>query len=637
MTVFIGIAILACISGLYVKLWGRRFEEVLPLSMFSIIFIIYFTGVMGSLKAGFLVVTAAAGFCGAACLFWAGRELFVFRRERKIPDGFLRRVLTPGCAAFLALAVFFWWLNRGRLLMQWDDFSHWGLAVKNMHIFQQLGNIPESTVKFLDYPPAASIFAYFFSNFGNYNETNAIYGMGILTMGMLFPMFRDIRWEDRKTLVSGLVLLALIFVLPTSLHKNAYIGLYVDSLLGVLFFLLVYLMCTYEAGAFRTVHMAAVCAALPRTKASGSGLAALAVFLVLAAQLPVCGKKQERRRLAIDGMICLASLALAKQSWNLYLRLSGTAKAWSASEISLQGIWELFSGRAPEYRMQTVQNYWKFFLTEPMGGWLVPFSTTVWLLLFAAFAVLFVLLCQKEDRKRYGAVFAGLIAGFVAYLLFLLVLYLFSYSEFEAVKLASADRYLNTYLVGMLCCYVGLYGHYFRKRPLLVHGIAALCLTLCVTKTGIGDVLLYPKESILTSQMLEEGYRGALRFQNKLDYVKDRVYVISQNNYGLDYWVLRNIFTPVKINDNYTWSIGEPYNASDVFTTYKNIYSWSEDLKQFDYVYLFRVDDAFREQFGELFDNPQDIQNDTMFTVSFDEKEELAHLTLNQEMTSYGP
>ena len=137
--------------------------------------------------------------------------------------------------------------------------------------------------------------------------------------------------------------------------------------------------------------------------------------------------------------------------------------------------------------------------------------------------------------------------------------------------------------------------------------------------------------------MLEEGYRGALRFQNKLDYVKDRVYVISQNNYGLDYWVLRNIFTPVKINDNYTWSIGEPYNASDVFTTYKNIYSWSEDLKQFDYVYLFRVDDAFREQFGELFDNPQDIQNDTMFTVSFDEKEELAHLTLNQEMTSYGP
>ena len=69
----------------------------------------------------------------------------------------------------------------------------------------------------------------------------------------------------------------------------------------------------------------------------------------------------------------------------------------------------------------------------------------------------------------------------------------------------------------------------------------------------------------------------------------------------------------------------------------RNTQKAMEDLKQFDYVYLFRVDDAFREQFGELFDNPQDIQNDTMFTVSFDEKEELAHLTLNQEMTSYGP
>ncbi len=624
MTVFIGIGILACIAGLYTKLWGRRFEEVLPLSMFSIILVIYITGIFGSLRAGFLITAVLGGICGAACLYFLIKE----------KKAFLERVLTPGCIAFLVLTVIFWWSSRGRLLMQWDDFSHWGLVVKNMHIFQKLGNIAEATTKFKDYPPAASIFAYFFTNFGSYNETNTIRGMGILTACTMLPLFRNIRWDHKKSLASGILLLALIYVLPTSFHKNAYIGLYVDSLLGVLFFFLVYVMIVYEADIFRTVNLAAGGMMLTLTKASGAGLAAMAVCFVLIGLLIVSGEKRERLHLLADGLVCGGAVFLAQQSWNIYLKISGTERAWSASEISLGGIVQLFTGEAPAYRMETVKNYWNYFLTEPMGGWLVEFPIAVWLVLFAVFALVFLRFCRKEDRKRYGAIYGGLILGFVVYLLFLLVLYLFSYSEFEAVKLASAQRYLSTYILGMLCSYVGIYVTYFKERQVLVHGLALLATALCVTKVGVGDVLIFPRESILTSQMLEEGYQGALRFQNKIDSTAERVYVISQNNYGLDYWVLRNVFTPIKINENYTWSIGERYGENDVFTAYKNIWSWSDDLRQFDYVYLFRVDDFFIQQFGELFENPEDIRNDTMFSVSHDE-EGLAHLVLNEEMTSY--
>lgn len=239
--------------------------------MFSVILLIYVTGVLGSLRIGFYMTAAAGGVCGGACLY------FLIKERR----GFLERVLTPGCIAFLLLGLFFWWSNRGRLLMQWDDFSHWGLVVKNMHIFQKLGNIPEATTKFKDYPPAASIFAYFFTNFGSYNETNAIRGMGILTACTMLPMFRNVQWKNKKSLISGILLLALVYVLPTSFHKNAYIGLYVDSLLGVLFFFLVYFMTAYEAGAFRRVNLAAGGMILTLTKGLRAGLAAMAVCFVL--------------------------------------------------------------------------------------------------------------------------------------------------------------------------------------------------------------------------------------------------------------------------------------------------------------------------------------------------------------------
>ena len=139
------------------------------------------------------------------------------------------------------------------------------------------------------------------------------------------------------------------------------------------------------------------------------------------------------------------------------------------------------------------------------------------------------------------------------------------------------DRYTNTYLIGMLGSYIGIYVWYFHreeKQMMLVPALALVATVLCMTNYGVNDVLIHPIEAAQTSQKLKDGYYGALRFQNKLDYTKDRVYVISQNSNGLDYWVLRNMFTPVQINANYTWSIGVKYGDGDVFTPYKNIYSW---------------------------------------------------------------
>lgn len=141
------------------------------------------------------------------------------------------------------------------------------------------------------------------------------------------------------------------------------------------------------------------------------------------------------------------------------------------------------------------------------------------------FAVLFVYLCRPEDRKRFRAVFAGLIVGFVVYLLFLLVLYLFSYSEYEAMRLASCARYTNTYLIGMLGSYIGIYVWYFHreeKQMMLVPALALVATVLCMTNYGVNDVLIHPIEAAQTSQKLKDGYYGALRFQNKLDYTKDR-------------------------------------------------------------------------------------------------------------------
>lgn len=58
MTIFIAIGIVVCLAGLYTRVGGRRFEEVLPLSLFSVVLMLYVAGMAGQLFMGRNVVLA---------------------------------------------------------------------------------------------------------------------------------------------------------------------------------------------------------------------------------------------------------------------------------------------------------------------------------------------------------------------------------------------------------------------------------------------------------------------------------------------------------------------------------------------------------------------------------------------------
>ena len=199
MTIFIAIGIVVCLAGLYTRVGGRRFEEVLPLSLFSVVLMLYVAGMAGQLFMGRNVVLAVGVGSGLVCLY------FLIREKRT----FLDRVLTPGFAAFVLITLFFWWNSEGRVFMQWDDFSHWGLVVRNMHFFGKLGNVAEATTKFKDYPPATSLMAYFFTSFGSFNETNAIRGLGVMSYGCMLPLLRKVEWKQKQS-VWGLSLIHIL-------------------------------------------------------------------------------------------------------------------------------------------------------------------------------------------------------------------------------------------------------------------------------------------------------------------------------------------------------------------------------------------------------------------------------------------
>ena len=118
----------------------KKFEEVMPLFLCGLIIFSYFCGLLGA-------ISLLSGFLWIGCIFACAYLLFQGIRHGK---EFTASIMTPGFFLFLLLTAAVWWMARGRLYNQWDEFSHWGRAVKNMFELDALYTIPESNDGFKD-------------------------------------------------------------------------------------------------------------------------------------------------------------------------------------------------------------------------------------------------------------------------------------------------------------------------------------------------------------------------------------------------------------------------------------------------------------------------------------------------------
>ena len=97
-------------------IFNRKIEETLSLWIFVIIFILYLSGISAKLKRGVYIVIAIAIISFIlSCIY------IYFNRRR-----FIKNILTPGLVMFVVFFVFAWWAQRGRMLVSWDEFTHWG-------------------------------------------------------------------------------------------------------------------------------------------------------------------------------------------------------------------------------------------------------------------------------------------------------------------------------------------------------------------------------------------------------------------------------------------------------------------------------------------------------------------------------
>ena len=608
-----GLIVILIISEAIALTFDKKIEQTIPVSILSIVILEYISGFVGNLKIGFIVSLVAAGIS----LVFVIHTLIKQKKHISV---------NPSIIIWFFIVLWIYIVFNDRMFRLWDEFSHWGLTIKIMYLDNAFSNNPGTALYFVDYPPGNSLFQYWILQFGGqFQEGIVSVAQGMFMTSFLVPIFSSgtQKNEVAKGIVHTFITAVMMISIPLGMFgRGIYGGLYVDATLGILFGYILYCHYTTKEDAFLYFNLMITCGVCCIVKPSGIGIVGLALICILIDNISRGTYRKENggiKALLTDLSVPAFSLAV-KIPWNIRLSSYGYERHFDISRITVKGIVNLLSGEGKAYQYETIHNFIDSFITFEDKS-LLPKEYLLFITVFIALGVA-IFLFDKE--KRFIVLGISLTFAYIIYSLYLLLLYVFSYGEVEATRLASFERYEYTIIMGVFICLVGLLAWktsdktYSFSMTLVIAALLLICLP-------------YRAEFILSGSLEannSHGFREKYMIGDKIQssFKKgDKFYIISQNSNGFDYFVLRYEMAPVltqtRANDqewkDVSYVLGQPNGDNDDNKRNISAEEWMKYLidEQFDYVLVFRSNQQLVDEYGSLFED-HEIANEQIWRVN---------------------
>ena len=655
MSVYVASLILLAISSAYAILLKRKLAETVFLAVVTVTAILFSFGLLnfqGCLLYGIYFIISLAIACVIYFIYMMLRKKTSFR-EIELQQGLIIY------AVFLAFALF---INYGRTFHIWDEFSHWGFIVKHFFIVDALGTVKHINynVRISSYLPGTSLFLYFFTRFSDrFIEYCSYIGMNIMYFCIFMPFIKDLfskrHWKKQIFLLATFLLLPLV-VMSTRFYRE----LYVDTMLGIFFgfTLLYYFVYKYEKTVYGLLMVSAAILMLTATKDTGIIFSMIIIGIICIdkiffgrVQMFEFIKGPSRIDLQLKKLLMLSlpliCILYIKAAWsNLLIRNNLTTYFRVPSLISI--INSFVFGQLEQYQIVSLKNFLLalFYKRIPLHNMSV--------VEFSAFFILVAVIITwlNKDNYNYRRMLLStilLVIGLLGYLFSLAIVYAFIFIEFEAIQLASYERYISSYLIAMLLFILTFYlvgqneqmkennmnpkkitmskGQFVIKNELrygdsavrILIGVILLFLVINISKYGFIDTVLsriYQDDSFKPRPTAIAVEKWKSYFEN------EDPYIIIQGENGFSYFRMLYDLIPfaklANIREDYSIST-EPYYSgsnfpSDPWTFIVTPGEWEQYvLDNYTLVYVYKSDDVLETTYGQFF--PFGVQSDMCYYV----------------------
>lgn len=493
----------------------------------------------------------------------------------------LKKLITPGSVLLLILLCVFAVLFRDGRLVHYDNFSHWGLIVKQMALDDRLPNFTNTYIAFQSYPPGSALFLYYISKFTGYHENIIIFTQAAMTAAAVLPIFAFVPKLDRQNRKASLWKLLCAFfsfggymLLALGCNVEIY-SLLVDALLPAMAAGMTAIALYYRdqpgRAALLTLPISAATLLLKNT-----GLLFAAIHFILILCLWLRSRKQHKLSLRTGFPVLLHAIvpACVQLLWSQHVALVFQAADDAKHTMSAEHYGNMFAQKQPE----DIQNIIQTFLHRIFDFSENPTLKAMLIINFVLAAAL--LLHVLFIKKHVGLITKTLLILDGIYAVYgagLMAMYLFSMPTGEALYLASFDRYIYTILIYLLIPF-------------------ALCMAYLLTESGnigagiLGCLLLVSIASIVYMQ------RQPLQHNLSNLYPDSRVSTVDAVIEGRGDISSAVVYCPASVNDDgyMLYCMRYKLMTSDIAYLYgmPTVQELESLLAQYPYLIVLDADDA---------------------------------------------
>lgn len=513
--------------------------------------------------------------------------------------------------------------NRGKCVIESDPFVHWGMVVQNIYMFDSLPFHEQSNLVAYRYPPLYSLFQYFCMKiYGNWSESILYFAkdflLGSIIIGSCFRKHIKNAWGVIFALALGIGMPELFF--PADISAS----IYVDEVLGVVFgYTLISLYRVFYVKEKCVGELFIALLSLGLMKESGLILGMILLFstvlIYVVEQMKAKSKlKMDLRKYGIG----LLAIILAYVSWHIYMALhvnsvtssnvSNNNNIVAASGVNSNGIIEYILGKAPSYKYDIIKihlqklffegYYDNAFWSMTFVGWLLIILLTIYCLMWIS---------RKEMRINIKVMWLLIICALL-YIGFLHIVYTFTMTEREALLCASEARYLGSFLLGSFMLLLYMYITQIETSKLQEGKKVVAYVLIASFVLVVTNQCMFFRQEITDKEKIYDYTQNIRNDSHKLRYFLeegDKFFYLADMENVANYMYYNYDLLPIR-SECYGFPVDE--------SIWEPVYDLTVDelrdkMDEYEYVYIRTTRKLFAEKYGELFVDPNNIEDGSLY------------------------
>lgn len=597
-------------------IFNKKFEYVLPIAIVESILIVYIWGFF-DLRLGM----AFCAFIVLVCLPY----LFFHRKDYSIKETFFTNLFW----IFLLIYFAVFSLNIGKHFLRWDEFSHWGMMIKEMLRLDQYYFVDESVLVYhKEYPPLTTIFQYIWCRLCNeYKERHLYNAKVILSLSFLFPIYAEFidKYWTSKNIFSKIiyfllstVLLMLIPLVVDVGEAALYRTIYTEYVLILMFLYgMISLIDDEEDRLWFVYRNTLLLTSILLVKQSGIFFFAILIMIYF------CKCINNKKILRLEPLFFIGIPIFFWYLWEYISKkniVSGSIQ-FAFSKFGIQNLLNVINGKGESYQYETIDSFFSALLNNNLLTGTFKFSYIA--VIFLLIGMIGINYCMEKNRKSKANIIIwgiGTITSLIMYIFMMLILYLFCFSISESLSLACYERYMNTIVCPLVMLQVIiLLGAMCRKYQKNI-------ITICISSVLIMIMFIIPNESLkeelvpgIFCENIQDIFISDIRYINENTPMNCSILLVEPGDNG----AVRNIMAygcaPRRIKSHSSVSFDMDSSLSDC----KN------DILENDYLFVREIDESYISIFSVVFDNVEELNRSTLYRI-FKEDETSSNILLER-------